>query len=44
MNSPLLKKALPHLIAVAVFLIVSVAYNKTALDGKELSQSDVAAI
>ena len=41
MNSSLLKKALPHIIAVVVFLIVSVAYNKTALDGKVVSQSDV---
>ena len=30
MNSPLLKKALPHIVAIIVFLIVSVAYNKTA--------------
>jgi hypothetical protein len=41
MNSPLLKKALPHLIALAVFWIVSVAFNKTALEGKVLRQSDV---
>jgi Bacterial membrane protein YfhO len=41
MNSPLLKKAIPHLIALAVFWIVSVAFNKTALEGKVLRQSDV---
>ena len=41
MNSSLLKKALPHLIALAVFWIVSVAFNKTALEGKVLRQSDV---
>lgn len=41
MNSPLLKKALPHLIALVVFWIVSVAFNKTALEGKVLRQSDV---
>ena len=41
MNSPLLKKALPHIIAIVVFLIVSVAYNKSALDGKTLRQADV---
>ena len=41
MNSSLLKKALPHVIAVAVFLIVSIAYNKTALEGKSLRQADV---
>jgi Bacterial membrane protein YfhO len=41
MNSSLLKKALPHVIAIVVFLIVSVAYNKTALEGKVLRQADV---
>jgi hypothetical protein len=41
MNSSLLKKALPHIIAVVVFLIVSVVYNKTALEGKVLRQIDV---
>ncbi|HCL84283.1 MAG TPA: hypothetical protein DIC22_09920, partial [Chitinophagaceae bacterium] len=41
MNSPLLKKALPHVIAIVVFLVVSVAYNKTALEGKVLRQADV---
>jgi Bacterial membrane protein YfhO len=41
MNSSLLKKALPHITAVFVFLIVSIAYNKTALEGKVLRQADV---
>jgi hypothetical protein len=41
MNSSLLKKALPHVIAIVVFWIVSVAFNKTALEGKTLRQSDV---
>jgi hypothetical protein len=41
MNSSLLKKALPHIIAIVVFLVVSVAYNKTALEGKVLRQADV---
>ena len=41
MNSSLLKKALPHIIAVVVFFVVSVAYNKTQLEGKVVSQSDV---
>jgi hypothetical protein len=41
MNSSLLKKALPHVIALVVFLVVSVAYNKTALEGKVLRQGDV---
>ena len=41
MNSSLLKKALPHIIAIVVFFVVSVAYNKTALEGKQLRQADV---
>jgi hypothetical protein len=41
MNSSLLKKALPHVIAIVVFLIVSIAYNKTALESKALRQADV---
>jgi hypothetical protein len=41
MNAAFLKKALPHAIAVVVFLLVSVAYNKTVLEGKVLYQSDV---
>jgi Bacterial membrane protein YfhO len=41
MNSSLLKKALPHIIAIVVFWIVSIAFNKTALEGKTLQQSDV---
>jgi membrane protein YfhO len=41
MNASLLKKILPHIIAVAVFLIVAIIYGKPALDGKVVSQSDV---
>ncbi|HVY74220.1 MAG TPA: YfhO family protein [Puia sp.] len=41
MNNSFLKKALPHIIAIVVFLLVSVVYNKTALEGKVLYQSDV---
>ena len=41
MNSPFLKKILPHAIALAVFIIVAVVYCKPALQGKVLSQSDV---
>ncbi len=41
MNSPLLKKALPHIIAIAIFLIVAIVYCKPALDGKVVYQSDV---
>ncbi|MBS1668534.1 MAG: YfhO family protein [Bacteroidetes bacterium] len=41
MNSSLLKKALPHIIAIAVFLIIAIVYCKPAFDGKVVSQSDV---
>src|SRR5664279_4691901 len=41
MNSTFLKKALPHIIAIVVFILVSLAYNKTALEGKVLQQADV---
>ncbi len=41
MNSSLLKKALPHIIAIAVFLIVAVIYCKPALDGKVVDQRDM---
>ena len=35
------KKLLPHVIAIAIFLIVAVIYCKPALQGKVLQQSDV---
>jgi Predicted membrane protein len=35
------KKILPHLIAVAIFLIVAIAYCKPALEGKVVYQPDV---
>lgn len=35
------KKLLPHIIAVAVFLIVALIYCKPALEGKVLSQHDI---
>ena len=41
MNATFLKKALPHIIAIAVFLIVSVVYCRPTLQGKVVSQSDV---
>jgi len=41
MNPSLLKKALPHLTAIALFLIVAIVYCKPALDGKVVHQSDV---
>src|ERR1700753_1014262 len=41
MNSTVLKKALPHVIAIVVFLIVAVIYCRPALEGKVVSQSDM---
>lgn len=35
------KKAVPHLIAIAIFLIVAVIYCKPALEGKVVSQHDI---
>ena len=40
MNSPFLKKALPHIIAIAVFLIVAVVFCKPALEGLVVNQHD----
>src|ERR1700753_4376448 len=41
MNSALLKKALPHIIAIAAFLIVAVVYCHPVLEGKVVYQGDV---
>jgi hypothetical protein len=41
MNSSFLKKSLPHILAVLIFLVVAIVYCKPALEGKTLSQSDV---
>ncbi|HEY1214661.1 MAG TPA: hypothetical protein VGE93_13605 [Bryobacteraceae bacterium] len=41
MNSPLLKKALPHGVAVAVFLVIAVVYCRPALEGKLIFQTDM---
>ena len=41
MKASFLKKALPHLIAILVFLVVAVVYCKPALEGKVVHQSDV---
>ena len=40
MKSPLLKKILPHLIAVIVFLVVSLLFCKPVLEGFVLNQHD----
>src|SRR4051812_10712488 len=41
MNSTVLKKALPHVIAILVFLIVAVVYCRPALEGKVVAQQDM---
>ena len=41
MNSGLFKKLLPHLIAIIVFLAISVFFCKPILDGNVLKQSDI---
>ncbi|MDR3716557.1 MAG: YfhO family protein [Puia sp.] len=41
MNRNLFKAALPHIIAVGIFLIVAVVYCKPALDGKVVFQHDM---
>lgn len=41
MQNPMLKKILPHLIAVSVFLVVSVLFCKPALEGNVLNQHDI---
>jgi Co/Zn/Cd efflux system component len=44
MNHPLVKKALPHFIAVVLFLAIALLYCKPAVfDNKVLQQSDIAA-
>ena len=41
MSNPMLKKILPHLIAVSVFLVVSVLFCKPVLEGNVLNQHDI---
>src|SRR5689334_21680696 len=41
MNKGLIKKLLPHFIAVIVFLIIAVIYCSPVLQGKVVNQSDV---
>src|SRR5690349_11659883 len=40
MNSSLLKKLVPHLIAIGIFLVISIVYCTPALQGKVLNQHD----
>lgn len=41
MNNGLFKKLLPHLIAIIIFLLISVFFCKPVLDGNVLKQSDI---
>ncbi|MES1214879.1 MAG: hypothetical protein ABUT20_05120 [Bacteroidota bacterium] len=41
MKNPLLKKILPHFIAIITFLVVSILFCRPALDGSKLNQSDI---
>ena len=41
MKNDLLKKFLPHLIAIAIFLIAAIIYCSPALQGKVVSQHDI---
>jgi hypothetical protein len=41
MNKGLLSKLLPHIIAIAIFLIVSVLFCKPVLEGNVLNQQDI---
>jgi hypothetical protein len=40
MNNPLLKKLLPHIIAIVVFLVISALFCKPVLDGNVMNQHD----
>ena len=44
MNSGLFKKLLPHLIAIVIFLVVSVFFCKPVLEGNVLNQSFIRSI
>ncbi|MEJ0107129.1 MAG: hypothetical protein WDO19_33400 [Bacteroidota bacterium] len=41
MKNDLLKKILPHIVAIIIFLIVSILFCKPVLQGNELNQGDV---
>src|SRR3982751_4216206 len=41
MNSSFLKKIVPHLIALGIFLVIAVVYCSPVLQGKVVSQHDV---
>lgn len=41
MINPFLKKAIPHIVAIAVFMALTLAYVSPVLEGKKLFQSDI---
>jgi len=41
MNHPILKSALPHIIAIAIFILAGIAYFTPVMDGYRISQSDI---
>jgi len=41
MNNTWIKKIIPHLVAVAVFAVISIIYCRPALEGKVVNQSDM---
>lgn len=41
MNKPLIKKILPHLVAIVLYIIISLAYFSPQINGKKLSQHDI---
>lgn len=41
MNNPIIKKVLPHVIAILVFIFVGIAYFTPVIDGYRISQSDI---
>jgi len=40
MNKELIKKILPHVVAVVLFLLIASIYSKPLLEGKKLSTHD----
>ncbi|MDD4149913.1 MAG: hypothetical protein PHE33_07775, partial [Bacteroidales bacterium] len=40
MNKELLKKSMPHIVAVLLFMLISIIYSKPLLEGKKLTTHD----